>query len=369
MKNKIIKTILGVLVLMLVVISCKESSSEGTTANVETVKKKTYNWKMTTTWPPNFPVLGEVANKYAEWVEELSDGQIKIKVYGGGELVPSLEAFDAVSNGTIEMGSGASYYWAGKTSAAQFFAAVPFGMNSQQLTSWLETGGGYELWKKTYAKFNLVPFLGGNTGVQMGGWFNREINSVADFKGLKMRLPGIGGKVLEKAGGAAVLVAGGEIYTSMERGVIDATEWIGPYHDYKMGFHKVAKYYYTPGWHEPGTQLEFFVNKEKHDALPKHLQAILEAASKKAQVWVLSEFDKQNGIFLDKLVNEEGVEVREFSKETLNVLRGYTQEAIKDMIGDDPLSKEVYESYYKFQNRVSKWSKLTEQAYYNKIQK
>jgi len=369
MKNNIIKTILGVLVLMLVVISCKDSSSEGTAANVEVVKKKMYNWKMTTTWPPNFPVLGEVANKYAEWVEELSDGQIKIKVYGGGELVPSLEAFDAVSNGTIEMGSGASYYWAGKTSAAQFFAAVPFGMNSQQLTSWLETGGGYELWKKTYAKFNLVPFLGGNTGVQMGGWFNREINSVADFKGLKMRLPGIGGKVLEKAGGAAVLVAGGEIYTSMERGVIDATEWIGPYHDYKMGFHKVAKYYYTPGWHEPGTQLEFFVNKEKHDALPKHLQAILEAASKKAQVWVLSEFDKQNGIFLDKLVNEEGVEVREFSKETLDVLRGYTQEAIKDMIGDDPLSKEVYESYSKFQNRVSKWSKLTEQAYYNKIQK
>lgn len=368
MKNKIFKTILGVLVLMIVMVSCKESSSEGTSANVETVKKKTYNWKMTTTWPPNFPVLGEVANKYAEWVEELSDGQIKIKVYGGGELVPSLEAFDAVSNGTIEMGSGASYYWAGKTPAAQFFAAVPFGMNSQQLTSWLETGGGYELWKKTYAKFNLVPFLGGNTGVQMGGWFNREINSVADFKGLKMRLPGIGGKVLEKAGGAAVLVAGGEIYTSMERGVIDATEWIGPYHDYKMGFHKVAKYYYTPGWHEPGTQLEFFVNKDKHDALPKHLQAILEAASKKAQVWVLSEFDKQNGIFLDKLVNEEGVEVREFSKETLDVLRDYTQEAIQDMIGDDPLSKEVYESYSKFQNRVSKWSKLTEQAYYNKIQ-
>ena len=369
MKNKFLKTILGGLVVMLVIISCKDSSSNGTTAIADTTNKEKYNWKMTTTWPPNFPVLGEVANKYAEWVEELSDGQIKIKVYGGGELVPSLEAFDAVSNGTIEMGSGASYYWAGKTSAAQFFAAVPFGMNSQQLTSWLETGGGYELWKKTYAKFNLVPFLGGNTGVQMGGWFNREINSVADFKGLKMRLPGIGGKVLEKAGGAAVLVAGGEIYTSMERGVIDATEWIGPYHDYKMGFHKVAKYYYTPGWHEPGTQLEFFVNKEKHAALPKHLQAILEAASKKAQVWVLSEFDKQNGIFLDKLVNEEGVEVREFSKETLDVLRNYTDEAIQDMIGDDPLSKEVYESYSKFQNRVSKWSKLTEQAYYNKIQK
>jgi len=187
---------------------------------------KVFHWKMTTTWPPNFPVVGEVAEKYAQWVEELSNGQIKIKIYGGGELVPPLEAFDAVSQGSIEMGCGVSYYWAGKTPAAQFFAAVPFGMNSQQITSWLETGGGYELWKKTYAKFNLVPFMGGNTGVQMGGWFNKEINTVEDFKGLKMRLPGIGGRVLEKAGGAAVLVAGSEVYTSLERGVIDATEWI-----------------------------------------------------------------------------------------------------------------------------------------------
>lgn len=368
-KNNLFKTITAVLTLMLVVVSCNEKDAKSSNNSAAEAEKKVYNWKMTTTWPPNFPVVGEVANKYAEWVEEMSNGQLKIKVYGGGELVPSLEAFDAVSNGTIEMGSGASYYWAGKTPAAQFFAAVPFGMNSQQLTSWLETGGGLELWRKTYAKFNLVPFMGGNSGVQMGGWFNKEINSVEDLKGLKMRLPGIGGKVLEKAGGAAVLVAGGEIYTSMERGVIDATEWIGPYHDYKMGFNKVAKYYYTPGWHEPGTQFEFFVNKEKYDALPKHLQAILEAASKRAQVWVLSEFDKQNGIFLDKLINEEGVEVREFSKETLDVLRGYTDEALREMIGDDALSKEVYESYSKFQDGVSKWSKVTEQAYYNKIQK
>ncbi|MDH7444563.1 TRAP transporter substrate-binding protein [Aquimarina sp. 2201CG14-23] len=330
---------------------------------------KVFHWKMTTTWPPNFPVVGEVAEKYAEWVDELSNGQIKIKVYGGGELVPPLEAFDAVSQGTIEMGCGAAYYWAGKTPAAQFFAAVPFGMNSQQITSWLEVGGGYELWKKTYAKFNLVPYMGGNTGVQMGGWFNREINSVEDFKGLKMRLPGIGGKVLEKAGGAAVLVAGSEIYTSLERGVIDATEWIGPYHDYKMGFHKIAKYYYTPGWHETGSQLEFFINKNLHDGLPPHLQAVLQAASKRAQVWVLSEFDKQNGIYLDKLVNEEGVEIREFSKETLDALRGFTDEALQEMIGDDPLSKEVYKSYSNFQNRISKWSEITEKAYYNKIQK
>ncbi|MFL1895906.1 TRAP transporter substrate-binding protein [Aquimarina sp. 2-A2] len=333
-----------------------------------TKPSQVFHWKMTTTWPPNFPVLGEVAEKYAMWVDEASNGQIKIKVYGGGELVPALEAFDAVSNGTIEMGCGASYYWAGKTPAAQFFAAVPFGMNSQQLTSWLETGGGYELWKKTYAKFNLVPFIGGNTGVQMGGWFNKEINSVSDFNGLKMRLPGIGGNVLEKAGGAAILVSGGEIYTSLERGVIDATEWIGPYHDYKMGFHKIAKYYYSPGWHEPGTQFEFFINKQLHDALPPHLQAVLMSASKQAQVWVLAEFDKQNAIFLDKLINEENVEVREFSKQTLDALRAYTKEAIQEMIGNDALSKEVYKSYADFQKKATKWSEITEKAYYNKIQ-
>lgn len=366
--KKFTNKILMIFTLTLLLACGNDTSKGGGDSTAAVAPMETYNWKMTTTWPPNFPVLGEVANKYAEWVEEMSNGQLKIKVYGGGELVPSLEAFDAVSNGTVEMGSGASYYWAGKTPAAQFFAAVPFGMNSQQVTSWLESGGGMDLWKKTYAKFNLVPYLGGNTGVQMGGWFNREINSVDDFKGLKMRMPGIAGKVLEKAGGTAVLVAGGEIYTSLERGVIDATEWIGPYHDYKMGFHKIAKYYYTPGWHEPGTQLEFFVNKDKHDALPKHLQEILDAASKRAQVWVLSEFDNQNGIFLDKL-KEEGVEIREFSKETLDVLRGYTETAVKEMVGNDPLSKEVYDSYSSYQDRVSKWSKLTEQAYYNKIQK
>lgn len=360
--------IVAAFLLAVVMVSCgdKKAGEKGSTAAAATGKK--YNWKMTTTWPPNFPVLGEAANKYAEWVEEMSNGQIKIKVYGGGELVPSLEAFDAVSNGTVEMGSGAAYYWAGKIPAAQFFAAVPFGMNSQQLTSWIETGGGYELWKKAYAKFNLIPYLGGNTGVQMGGWFNKEINSVNDFKGLKMRIPGVAGKVLEKAGGAAVLVAGGEIYTSLERGVIDATEWVGPYHDYKMGFHKIAKYYYTPGWHETGSQMEFFVNKDKHDALPKHLQSILEAASKRTQVWMLSEFDKQNGIFLEKLVSE-GVKVREFSKETLDVLRGYTEEVLKEMASKDPLTKEVYDSYSAYQKRLSKWSEVTEKAYYNKIMK
>ncbi len=334
--------------------------------NINTSKK--YNWKMVTTWPPNFPVLGEAANLLAEWVKTMSNGRLNIKVYGGGELVPPLEAFGTVSDGTAEMGSGAAYYWVGKSPAAQFFAAVPFGMNAQQLTSWMLAGGGYDLWKEVYAKFNVVPFLGGNTGVQMGGWFNREINSVADLKGLKMRIPGIAGKVLEKAGGAAVLLPGGEIYTSLERGVIDACEWIGPYHDYKMGFHKIAKYYYTPGWHEPGTQLEFFANKAAYDALPKDLQEIVYTASLRCQAWMLAEFDMQNSLYLDKLEQEGKVQFKQFPKAVLNQLRTYTDEALQELVGADPLAKKVYDSFSNYVKRVSKWTNLTEKAFYNDLQ-
>ncbi|NPA24306.1 MAG: ABC transporter substrate-binding protein, partial [Deltaproteobacteria bacterium] len=200
--------------------------------------KKVYHWKMVTTWPPHFPVLGESADMIAKWVEEMSEGRLKITVYGGGELVPPLGVFDAVSSGTVEMGHGAAYYWAGKHPATQFFAAVPFGLNAQGMNAWIVSGGGQQLWDELYAKFNLKAWPAGNTGVQMGGWFNKEINSINDLKGLKMRIPGLGGKVLAKAGGNAVLVAGGEIYTNLDRGVIDATEWVGPYHDYKMGFYK-----------------------------------------------------------------------------------------------------------------------------------
>ena len=219
---------------------------------------QSYKWKMVTTWPPNFPVLGEACGLYADLVRTLSGGRIDIKVYGGGELVPPFESFDAVRSGAAEMGSGAAYYWAGKIPAAQFFASVPFGMNAQQLNAWMLTGGGMELWRELYRSFGLEPIVGGNTGVQMGGWFNREINSLDDLKGLKMRMPGLGGKVLERAGGTPVLLPGADLYTGLERGIIDATEWIGPYHDYKMGFHQIAKYYYAPGWHETGTILEFF---------------------------------------------------------------------------------------------------------------
>ena len=329
---------------------------------------KSYKWKMVTTWPPNFPVLGEGCNLFAKWVEEMSGGRMKIKVYGGGELVPALGVFDAVRSGVAEMGSGAGYYWAGKIPAAQFFATVPFGMNAQQVNAWLLNGGGQELWEELYADYNLVPFAGGNTGVQMGGWFNREINSISDFQGLKMRMPGLGGKVLAKAGGSVVLIAGGELYTSLERGVIDATEWIGPYHDYKMGFHQIAKYYYAPGWHEPGTILENLANKEKFEALPTDLQLIIKSASLRLNHWMLNEFESKNTLYLDKIKAESAVEIRLFSDEILNTLRIYTDEAIAEMTEQDAFTKKVYKSYDSFRKKAGAWSQLTERVFYNALQ-
>lgn len=326
-----------------------------------------YRWKMVTTWPPNFPILGQACQLYADLVEEMSGGRMEIRVFGGGELVPALEVFDAVQNGAAELGSGAAYYWAGKSPAAQFFASVPFGMNAQQLNAWIISGGGMALWEELYRNFGIIPMLGGNTGVQMGGWFNREINSIEDLKGLKMRIPGLGGKVLEKAGGAPVLLAGGEIYTSLERGVIDATEWLGPFHDMLMGFHEIAKYYYTPGWHEPGTALEFIVGQQKFEALPKDLQRILKTASLYVNNWCLSEMEARNGKALADLM-EKGIDIRTFPIEVLSRLRIYTEEVIRDMTAKDPFTRKVYESYDSFRRKAGTYSSITEKVFYNSIQ-
>lgn len=332
------------------------------------ISGKIYQWKMVTTWPPNFPILGEGCILFADIVREMSGGRIDIKVFGGGELVPPLECFDAVRSGAADLAHGCAYYWAGKVPAAQFFATVPFGLNAQQMNTWILSGGGWELWRELYAKFNLVPFPAGNTGVQMGGWFNRSIDSIADLKGLKIRMPGLGGKVLERAGATPVLLAGSEIYTGLERGVIDATEWIGPYHDYKMGFHQIAKYYYAPGWHEPGTMLELFVNKDKYEELPPDLQEIIRVASLWVNSWMLNEAEMKNAEFLSVIQQEADVEIRTFSKEILDTLRGYTDDIVAEITEDDPFAKKVYDSFQDYRKKASAWSELTEKVFYENIQ-
>ncbi len=365
-KEFIKKSLLGTAALSGLTAACASGTGEKG-PNIQTKKK--YRWTLLTTWPPNFPVVGEGANLFAKWVQEMSDGQMEIKVYGGGELVPAFECFDAVSSGTADMAHGASYYWTGKAPSAAFFCAVPFGMNAQQMNAWMYSGGGLELWREVYAQFNLTCFPSGNTGVQMAGWFNKEINTIDDFKGLKMRIPGLGGKVVDEAGGSALSTPGAEIYTNLERGVIDATEWIGPYHDYKMGFHQIAKYYYAPGWHEPGPVLELMINKSKFENLPLNLQAIIEACAYRFNLWSLSEFETQNSVYLKKIQEEADVSVRKLSDDTLKSLYSITQQVISDLTASDPSSKKVYTSFSAFQKQVTDWSEWSEKAYYDVFNK
>ena len=341
----------------------EEKASEGPYINFNS----TYKWKMTTTWPPNFPIVGEGCKQLADWVRQMSGGRLDITVYGGGELIPALEGFDAVSNGAVEMNHGAAYYWAGKLPAAQFFAAVPFGMNAQQMGAWIISGGGDKLWEDLYAPYNITPILCGNTGIQMAGWFKKEIKTVEDLKGLKMRIPGLGGKVLAKAGGTPVLVSGGEIYTNLERGVIDATEWISPFHDYLMGFHQVAKHYYYPGWHEPGAALEMMINKQKFESLPADLQEILRTACYRTSRWMGAEFDARNGEYLQKIINETDVDVKPFPAEVLEALKGFTKEALTELIEQDAESKKVYEAFDAFKKKVNVWMNVSEKVFYESI--
>ncbi|NND32940.1 MAG: TRAP transporter substrate-binding protein [Saprospiraceae bacterium] len=365
-KSFIKKAALGATASAITLTGCKEVISNPGASSKETDYSKKYKWNMVTTWPPNFPILGEGCNKFAEWVDQMSGGRLKIRVYGGGELIPALEAFDAVSSGTAQIGHGSAYYWAGKIPAAQFFASVPFGMNAQQVNAWIQSGGGMELWRELYAPFNLIPFLAGNTNAQMGGWFNKEINSLDDIKGLKMRIPGLGGRVIERAGGSAILSAGGEIYTNLERGVIDATEWIGPFHDYKMGFHEIAKYYYSPGWHEAGTALEVFINSGIYQSLPYDLQAILEAACARLNLYMMTELEVKNAEYL-AIMREEGVDIRTFPTEVLDALKALTAEVIQEMTDKDPKSAKVYASFKAFKAMDKDWSNLTERVFYNAI--
>lgn len=320
------------------------------------ITKKKVQWRMITTWPSNFPVLGEGCNLLAKWVDEMSGGRFKIKVYGGGELAPALETFDAVSDGSVEMGNGAAYYWGGKMPAAPMFCTIPFGMNAQQINAWIYEGGGYQLWKDLYAPFDVIPFAGGNTGRQMGGWFNKEINTIADYKGLKMRIPGLGGKVIEKVGGAAIVCPGSEIYTNLERGVIDATEWVGPYHDYLMGFQKISKYYYGPGWHEPGPMLENIVNREAWEELPSEFKSILETASARQNIWSLSTFEAKNNEYLNKIKNEFPIEIKSFSPDVLAALKNATDEVMIELTEKDAMSKKVFNAYQTFKKGIEEWN-------------
>jgi len=327
--------------------------------------KPLYRWKMVTTWPKNFPGLGTEANKLAELIGQMSGGRIQVKVYGAKELVPAFEVFDAVSRGTAEMGHGSAYYWKGKSEAAQFFSTVPFGLTAQEMNAWIYHGGGLELWRELYANFGLVPEPAGNTGVQMGGWFNKEINSVDDLKGLKMRIPGLGGEVLKRAGGTPVNLPGGELFTSLQSGAIDATEWVGPYNDLAFGLYKAAKYYYYPGFHEPGTILEAMINQKALMELPEDLQSIVLNACRVANQDLLAEYTARNPGALETLLTKHRVEMRRFPADVVQRLRELSEEVVAEVASADDFSQKVFASYDAFYQSARKWSRLSEQAYLN----
>ena len=344
------------------VASCAGERPDGDCGGSQSTER--FEWSCVTSWPPKFPGLGMGVENLADRINAASNGRLKIKVYGGGELVPAFEVFDAVSRGAVEIGHDASYYHKGKIDAAQFFTAIPFGMNAAELSAWLHYGGGHELWRELYEPFNIVPFPCGSTGVQMGGWFNREINSVNDLKGLKMRIPGLGGEVIRRAGGTPVTLPGAEIFTSLQTGVIDATEWVGPYNDVAFGLHKAAKYCYYPGWQEPGAGLELMVNADAWASLPADLQAIVDIACQAITTDMLAEYTHGNAAALQQLIDDPNVDVRPFPDDVLRLLKRHALDIVNETSAIDSAWKLIADSYYAFldisteNQRVTEWANL-----------
>ncbi|MDF2176789.1 TRAP transporter substrate-binding protein [Aliiglaciecola sp. CAU 1673] len=345
---------------------CGQNTPSGNTSTDASASKaqQQYEWKLVTSWPKNFPGLGHGPETFAKLVERMSDGRLKVKVYGAGELVPGFEVFDAVSSGTVQMGHAGSYYWKGKAPAAQIFSAIPFGMNVTETNAWLHYGGGMALWREVYKPFGVIPFAGGNTGVQMAGWFKKEINSVEDLKGLKMRMPGLGAEVLKKVGAVPVALTGGEIFTALQTGAIDATEWVGPYNDLAFGLHKAADYYYYSGWHEPGTMLEFIVNEQAYNALPADLQTIVEVATKAVNQDMLDEYTAKNNEAMAALRDQHKVDIRPLPDDVMQALYAASEEVMAEQVAQDPQFAKVYASYQAFLNKASRYHSLSEQEYY-----
>ncbi len=343
------------------------SKSENTCAEGKATKQKVIKWNMVTTWPKNFQGLGEGAEYLARIINEMSGGRLVVKVFGSGELVPALQTFDAVSSGTAEMGHGASYYWKGKMPPAPFFTTIPFGLNTAEIHGWLLKGGGYELWRELYKPFGVVPFAAGSTGIQMAGWFNKKIESLDDIKGLKMRIPGLGGEVLNRAGGTPVLMPGSEVFTALETGAVDAAEWVGPYNDLAMGLYKAAKYYYYPGWHEPGTALEAIVNQQAFDALPEDLQSIVEQACHAANLDMQADFTAKNNSALQVLVEQHKVELLKLPDDVLVKLKDLSRQVVTEIASESELGKRILESYLNFEKQVRTWHEISEHAYVDSL--
>lgn len=322
--------------------------------------------KMVTSWPKNFPGLGTAARRFGERLQAASGGRYKVKLYAGGELVHPLKCHDAVQQGTAELYHSADYYYKGKSMAYAFYAAVPFGLTASEMDGWINHGGGQELWDELGAQFGIKSLPCSNTGVQMGGWFKKPITKIDDLKGLKMRIPGMGGDVLNALGGTSITLGGSEIMPALQAGTIDATEWVGPWNDLAFGFYKVVKNYMWPGFHEPGTMLSLGINKKFWDRLSKNDKELFKVCALAENNYGYSEFLANNGAALDTLIAKHGVKIHEYPDKVFKAFGEASRDVLLDASKKDAITKKVYQSFMKFRKNAIGWSKLSQGSYLRK---
>ena len=338
----------------------EESASGGDAPNVQTQPQ--VRWRLASSFSRSLDTIYGAAEIMADRVSEITNGKFQIRSYPGGELVPALEVLSNVQSGTVQMGHSASYYFIGSNPALAFDATVPFGMTARQYNGWMYEGGGLELMREVFADFNVRNFPGGNTGMQMGGWFRTEVTSLDDMQGLKMRIPGLGGQVMNEMGVNTQVLPSGEIYPSLERGAIDAAEWVGPYDDEKLGFHEVAQYYYYPGWWEPGPALTFYVNQDAWEELPSTYQSALQAACAEANVRMLAQYDYKNPAALDRLL-EKDITLRRFPDAVMSRAQEVTTQILEDNATGNGQYREIYEAYKQARADAYRWFGTAETAY------
>lgn len=326
--------------------------------------QKKIRWRMALAVPKTLSIWGPGMIRFSEQVEQLTGGQLSIKVYGAGELVPALGTFDAVQSGKIQMGHAASYYWQGKIAASPFFTNVPFGMKADGTLAWLRAGGGQELWDKLMRPFGVRCLPCGTTGHQTMGWFKKEIKTAEDLKGLKVRVPGLAGKVYAKAGALPVLLPGGELYTSLATGVVDAVEWVGPYHDVVLGLHKAAPIFYGTSWHEPGAILELMINEDAWRSLPEPFQLAIQLAAADATAWMRARFEAENARYYVKLREENKNRMLQLPEDVLMKLKEYSDELLAEIAKVDSVSREIYDSFNAFKKDYESFYKWVEAGYY-----
>jgi TRAP-type mannitol/chloroaromatic compound transport system substrate-binding protein len=340
------------------------NDDKGKTPSLEN-HQKTYTLKLAETWPSNFPIFGDATKNFKHLAESMSNGRLKIRIDSKNKHKAPLGVFDFVKSGQYDLGHSGSYYWKGKDINTLFFTSMPFGMTTDEQHAWFQYGGGQQLMDKVYAKHGVKSVIGGSTGNQMGGWFKKEINSIDDLQGLKMRIPGFAGEIMAEVGAKPVNIPAGELYTALDRGTIDALEWVGPSLDLRMGFHKIAPYYYT-GWHEPGTELQFLINLKKYNILPKDLQAILMSAMKLSayQMYNQSEHESaKNWASMKK--DYPNIKIKTFPKSVFDVLRTANNKLLKKLAEENTLSKEIIESQASYLKKIRAWTMISDQAYLN----